>query len=145
MMQNLGPGSLIKVVAGVIEKGGKVLIARRRNEGIFGGLWEFPGGKLEDDEDPVRGLERELAEELGVQTRVEDFLCLVSYRNPTLNMSLLAYMVAHVSGEFKPVDHDEVCWVAPAELDESVFGEPDREIVRRIIARAKSQRRGGKN
>ena len=119
-----------KVVAAVIERDGKILVARRRKDIRFGGLWEFPGGKLEAGEDPERGLERELREEFNVQTRVEGLLTSVPYHSPTLSIELLAYKVVHVSGEFRPVDHDEIRWVEPAGLDESAFTEPDRPVVR---------------
>lgn len=121
---------LPKVVAAVIERDGKILVARRRKDIRFGGLWEFPGGKLEAGEDPEKGLERELAEEFSVQTRVEGLLISVPYHSPTLSLELLAYKVVYVSGEFRPVDHDEIRWVEPAGLDESAFTEPDRPIVR---------------
>ncbi len=142
MIKNLGPDSLTKVMAAVIEMDGKVLIARRRKAGCFGGLWEFPGGKLQDGEDPERGLEREIMEELGVRTRVEEFLCSVPYRSPALSIELLAYRVVKISGEFKLVDHDEVRWAEPAQLDESLFSEPDRTVVRLLISRAKKPKPG---
>ena len=135
-MKNHRPDSLVKVMAAVIEKDGKVLTARRRKGGLFGGLWEFPGGKLKDGEDPARGLERELAEELEIRIRAEEFLCSVPYRSPALSIELLAYRAIHISGEFNPIDHDEIRWVEPSGLDESVFAEPDRPIVRLLISRA---------
>jgi 8-oxo-dGTP diphosphatase len=126
--------ALPKVVAAIIERDGKVLVARRREDIRFGGLWEFPGGKLEDGEDPESGLERELAEEFGIQVRIEGFFCSVPYRGQLLSIELLAYTVAHVSGELSPIDHDEIRWVEPAGLDESAFTEPDRPVVRLLKA-----------
>ncbi|MGA2360992.1 MAG: NUDIX domain-containing protein [Candidatus Aminicenantales bacterium] len=134
MKKKNGMEALPKVVAAIIERDGKVLVARRRKDIRFGGLWEFPGGKLEDGEDPESGLERELLEELGIQVRIEGFFCSVPYRGPVLSIELLAYTVAHVSGELNPTDHDEVRWVEPAGLDESAFTEPDRPVVRLLKA-----------
>ena len=68
-----------KVTAAVIERDGKVLCARRKPGLVAGGLWEFPGGKLEDGEAPELGLRRELEEELGVEARIGDFLCSVPF------------------------------------------------------------------
>jgi 8-oxo-dGTP diphosphatase len=133
--------TLRQVVAAVIEKEGKVLVARRRKDIRFGGLWEFPGGKLEDGEEPGRGLERELAEEFGVQTRTEEFLLSVPYHGASLSIELLAYKVCHVSGKFQPVDHDEIRWVDPAGMDESAFTAPDRPVVR--FLRGKGLSSGG--
>lgn len=121
---------LPKVVAAVVERDGKILVARRRKDIRFGGLWEFPGGKLEAGENPEKGLERELAEEFRVQVRVEGLLISIPFHSPTLSIELLAYKAVHVSGEFCPVDHDEIRWVEPAGLDESAFTEPDRPVVR---------------
>ncbi len=128
---------LRKVVAAVIERDGKVLAARRRKGIRFGGLWEFPGGKLEDGETPEEGLERELGEEFGVRTRAVEFLLSVPHRGPSLAIELLVYRVHLVSGEFRPVDHDELRWVDPAGADESFFSPPDRPVVRflRTLAR----------
>jgi len=125
--------SLTKVVAAVIERDGKVLIARRRQGVGFNGLWEFPGGKLKDGENPKKGLEREIAEELGVCIRVGDFLNSVPYRSPALSIELLAYRAVLISGEFKLTDHDEIRWVEPSELEESAFSEPDRPIIHLLM------------
>jgi len=132
-----------RVVAAVIEKDGNVLVARRRPGLSSGGFWEFPGGKLEEEEDPARGLERELAEEFGIRTRVEEFLCSVPPAGRPPSIELLAYRVVHVSGEFVPTDHDEIRWVDPAGLDESAFTEPDRPVVR--LLKSGGAETGGEN
>lgn len=143
MKKKAGTEDLPKVVAAIIERDGKVLVARRRKGIRFGGFWEFPGGKLKDGEDPETGLERELAEELGIQMRVEGFFCSVPYRAPALSIELLAYRAALVSGELSPTDHDEIRWVEPAGLDESAFTEPDRPVVRYLKAGDEAQGPGG--
>jgi 8-oxo-dGTP diphosphatase len=130
MKKTAGALPLPKVTAAILQKDAKVLVARRRKDIRFGGLWEFPGGKLEDGEDPAKGLEREIEEEFGVQIQVGDLLCAVPYWSPSLSIELLAYRAAYVSGDFHPVDHDEIRWLAPAEMDESTFTEPDRPVVR---------------
>jgi 8-oxo-dGTP diphosphatase len=133
-MKKPGSNTLTKVTAAVIEKDGKVLIARRREETGSGGLWEFPGGMLEDGETPEKGLEREIAEELGVHIRVGELLQSVPYRSPALSIELLAYRAVLVSGEFKLTDHDEIRWAEPSELEESDFSKPDRPIIRLLIS-----------
>ncbi len=129
--------TLTKITAAVIEREGKVLIARRRREIGFGGIWEFPGGKVEDGETPEKSLEREIAEELGVRIRVGKFLRSVTYRSPALSIKLLAYRASIASGEFMLTDHDEVRWVEPSELEESGFSEPDRPIVRLLVSESR--------
>jgi 8-oxo-dGTP diphosphatase len=135
-MKKPGLHSLTKVTAAVIERNGKVLIARRRKEVGDSGFWEFPGGKLEDGETPEKGLEREIAEELGVRIRVGELLRSVFYRSPALSIELLAYRAILLSDEFKLTDHDEIRWAEPSELEESAFSEPDRPIVRLLVSRS---------
>jgi mutator protein MutT len=136
-MKKAGSNSLKKVVAAVIERDGKVLIARRRQEAGSGGLWEFPGGQLENGETPDTGLEREIAEELGVQIRVGELLRSVTYRSPKLSIELLPYRANIVSGEFKLTDHDEIRWLIPSQLEEAEFTGPDRPIVRQLKSKSK--------
>jgi 8-oxo-dGTP diphosphatase len=117
-----------KVTAAVIEKEGRVLIARRRADDRFGGLWEFPGGKLEPGEEPRDGLRRELREELGVETSIGPFLGSFPYSSPGLSIELLAFRVSIDGGDPSRLDHDEILWVLPAALTDYAFTEPDRPL-----------------
>lgn len=145
MGQKNGPvGDLFKVTAAVIEREGRVLVARRRKGDRFGGLWEFPGGKLEPGEEPEEGLERELVEELGVRSRVGAFVCSVPFRSPVLNIELLVYRVELLSDDLRPQDHDETRWLAPGEMVESDFSEPDRPVVRLLAAETGGPERAGR-
>lgn len=125
-----------KVTAAVIERDGKVLCARRRPGLAAEGLWEFPGGKLEDGEDARRGLERELREELGVEARVGEFLCAVPFSGAAASFELLVFRAELLDGEFRLTDHDEIRWLAPAEMEEALFSKPDRPVVRKLAAGA---------
>jgi len=124
-----------KVTAAVIEKDGKVLIARRKPGMTAGRLWEFPGGKLAAGESPERGLERELEEELGVRSRVGALLCTVPFSGPVAAMELLVFRTELLSESFRLADHDEIRWQAPGDMDEALFSEPDRPVVRMLAAR----------
>lgn len=121
-----------KVLAAVLEKNGKVLVARRRKGDRFEGLWEFPGGKLEKGETPEACLRRELAEELGVEVRVGDFLGSTKYTSAALSIELLAYEVVHLSGEFCLHDHEEMRWVRPRDLSRYRLTEPDAALLARL-------------
>ncbi len=105
-----------QVTAAVIEKDGKILLARRKQGDVLAGKWEFPGGKLEPGETPEQCLRRELMEELGVDTKIGAFICASKFEYKHLPIELLAYRVEHLSGEFKLSDHDRLAWVAPADL-----------------------------
>jgi 8-oxo-dGTP diphosphatase len=124
-----------KVAAAVIERDGKILVARRKLGLTAGGFWEFPGGKVEEGEAADRCLERELAEELGVRTRVGDFLCSVPFAGPLMAFELVVYRTELLSDGFRLTDHDEVRWLAPSDMDEAAFSEPDRPVVRMLAAR----------
>lgn len=123
------------VTAAVVERDGKVLVARRRKGLIAEGLWEFPGGKLEEGEDPRRGLERELAEELGVESRAGAHLCTVPFSGPLNSFDLVVFRAEILSDDLRLTDHDRIAWLAPGDLDESLFSKPDRPVVRLLAGR----------
>lgn len=119
---------MIKVTAALIEKDGKFLIARRRRGEHLEFKWEFPGGKIEDDETPEECLARELAEEFGIKVAVKDFICSSKYVYSHIAIDLLAYRVEYVSGEFRLSDHDQIQWVSPDELAYYDLAEADKPV-----------------
>jgi 8-oxo-dGTP diphosphatase len=123
------------VTAAVIERDGKVLVARRKAGLIAGGLWEFPGGKLEEGEEPRRGLERELREELGVEAKAGELVCSVPFDGTLRSFELVVFRTELLSYDFAPTDHDEIRWIEPRLMDESVFSKPDRPVVRLLAGR----------
>ncbi|OPY75812.1 MAG: CTP pyrophosphohydrolase [Syntrophorhabdus sp. PtaU1.Bin153] len=125
------------VAAAVIEKDGRVLIAKRRQGSKLAGKWEFPGGKLEEGETPKQCLERELREELAVIAEVGDFICSSEYSyTPDWTIRLLAYRTTVISGIFNLNDHEEIRWVKPVDLVNYDFPEADKPIVERLIKEA---------
>ena len=108
----------IRVVAAVVEREGLYLITQRRAEAVLGGLWEFPGGKVEPDETPQMALVRELEEELGIRT-YESCLAPVTFASEPLGDSdllLLLYVCRKWSGV--PTLHHaaDMRWVKPVEM-----------------------------
>lgn len=122
----------VKVVAAVIEKDGRVLIAKRRQGERLAGKWEFPGGKIDPGETAEQALKRELHEELDIETEVSDFICSSCYDYEHLSVELLAYRVLYISGDITPHVHDEVRWVLPEDLCAYDFPAANDEIVRRL-------------
>ena len=108
---------MIKVVAALIEKDGKVLIAKRLtgDTNVFG-KWEFPGGKVELNEDEFDAIEREIFEEFELKIKANNFLInnICEYPNKTVDLRL--YSCDYISGEFKLHDHSEIAWVDKNEL-----------------------------
>ena len=118
------------VTAAVVERDGKILVARRKKGLVAEGLWEFPGGKLEAGEEPGPGLERELREELGVTARAGGFICSVPFSGKFSSFELVVFRAELVSDAFRLTDHDAVRWLEPSEMVEAEFSSPDRPVVR---------------
>lgn len=127
--------AVVVVTAAVVEKDGRVLVARRKAGLIAAGLWEFPGGKLEAGEDPRRGLEREIREELGVPARAGELICSVPFEGALRSFELVVFRTELLSDDFVMTDHDEIRWLEPGRMDESVFSKPDRPVVRLLAGR----------
>ncbi len=130
------PDDPVPVVAAVIRgDDGRVLLARRPPGGPHGGLWEFPGGKVEPGEAPEAALVREIREELGVEVAVEGRICTVEHRYPHLAIRMTAYGCRLASGEPRPLGCQAFAWVDPRDLLSYPMPEADRPVARRVMAR----------
>ena len=103
---------MITVVAALIKKDGKVLIAKRStgDENVFG-KWEFPGGKVELNEDEFHAIEREIFEEFELQIKAKEFIINNICEYPTKTVDLRLYSCDYISGEFKLHDHSKIAWI----------------------------------
>jgi 8-oxo-dGTP diphosphatase len=124
----------LRVLAAIICRNERLLIARRKKGDRFEGLWEFPGGKLEPGEKPEECLAREMKEEFGVEVRVGDFLGSICYISSSLSVELSAYAAVHISGAFHLYDHDEIRWVTTDECRNCALTEPDRILLDKLAA-----------
>jgi 8-oxo-dGTP diphosphatase len=108
---------MIKVVAALIMRDNKVLIARRStgDENVMG-KWEFPGGKVEQGEDEAHAIEREIEEEFELKIKANKFLINNVCIYPTKTVDLRLYDCEYISGDFKLHDHSEYKWVSKDEL-----------------------------
>lgn len=125
---------MIAVVAGVVRRGERLLLCQRPEGKRFGMLWEFPGGKIEAGESPEAALERELREELRVETRtgrVLDALRLDDRNGGDL--LLLFYESAIVSGEPQAVECRALAWALPEEVAGYDLAPADRRFARRHL------------
>src|SRR4051812_38195296 len=112
-----GVSDRIHVVAGVLRDAlGRVLIAQRPAGKHLAGLWEFPGGKCERDEDPHDALRRELHEELGVTAGAAQQLIAVPWRYAEKSICLDVYSVAEYRGEPHGREAQALRWATPQEL-----------------------------
>lgn len=108
---------MIKVVAALIENDNKVLLARRSTGDInVFGKWEFPGGKVEQDENEFKAIEREIKEEFELTIKAREFITNNVCEYPAKVVDLRLYKCDYVSGEFNLHDHSEYKWVDKEEL-----------------------------
>lgn len=134
VMSSRPPVPLWTVTAAVIWRADRVLIARRPSRGLLGGLWEFPGGKLEPGETLPEGLRREIAEELTVEVAVGAELGVYRHAYTHFKVVLHAFACTLVTGEPQPQVASELCWALPAELPDFPMGKIDRQIAHRLLA-----------
>lgn len=104
----------VRVVAAVIERGTKVLVCRRPEHKRHGGLWEFPGGKVESGEDDLAALTRELDEELAVE--VVSISAEVFRKDDSGSHFTIVFIPTVIAGEPRALEHDEVLWADEAAL-----------------------------
>ena len=125
--------NLIRVTAAIIEKDGKILIAKRKTgDKLFAGLWEFPGGKVEEGEIPEECMARELKEELEIEVEVVELITSNKHKYPHGIFELLAYRVKHISGEMVLNDHEEIKWVTADEMSNYEFPPADLPIIKEL-------------
>lgn len=119
----------ILVAAAVIRREGKILIAQRPLDKHQGGLWEFPGGKVEDGEPVRQALVRELEEELGITATTARPLIRITHDYPDKSVCLDVWEVSDFSGEAHGREGQPIRWVRPAELDSYEFPAANQPII----------------
>ena len=125
---------IIRVTAAIIELDDKILIAKRKSEDdIFGGFWEFPGGKIEDGETPEECMARELMEELEIEVEVGTLITSNKHRYPNGIFELLAYRVQHICGNIVLNDHDKIKWITIDEISSFEFPPANTPIINYLI------------
>lgn len=124
----------IWVAAGVLLKGERVLLAQRHADDTLGGLWEFPGGKIEPGEAPREALRRELREELGIDVRVGEVLELCFERGPGPAIALVFFAVHLREDSPQPtaVDVADWRWVLPQDIVDEELTPGDRIMADRL-------------
>ena len=110
----------------------QILIDRRRPEGLLGGMWEFPGGKIEPGETVEGCVRREIQEELGIEVSVGDRLITVEHAYTHFRVTLHVHHCQYVSGEPRPIECDEIRWVSVDELDDYPFPKANTRIIEAI-------------
>lgn len=123
-------GQVVHVMVAVVQNPeGEILLALRPKNAHQGGLWEFPGGKLEPDETPAQGLIRELREELAIEPLASEPLTRISHDYGDKAVLLDVYRVDAYSGEPCGNEGQQIRWVAPKDLSDYDFPEANRSII----------------
>ncbi|MEJ8546962.1 8-oxo-dGTP diphosphatase MutT [Brevibacillus borstelensis] len=124
---------MIEVAAAIIgNEQGQVLIARRKKGKSQEGMWEFPGGKIEEGESVEACLKRELLEEMNIEIDPYELFGVNDHRYGSTPIRLTAYKAKYAGGEIVLTDHDEFRWVHPSELQEYSFAPADLKFVQML-------------
>jgi len=124
----------IIVTAGLIMEERKVLVAQRKEGSSQGLLWEFPGGKVEEGEEPRQALRRELEEELGIEVKVGRMVEALLHFYPEYPVLLLAYHCRIEKGVPKPLGCHECRWVNLEELKGLPMAQADEPVRRHLCS-----------
>jgi 8-oxo-dGTP diphosphatase len=124
-----------RVVAALITRDGKLLVCQRTRHQTMPLKWEFPGGKIEEGEQPRDALRRELDEELGIQATIGDELARIQHEYPNGGMvELRFYIVREYKGELENRIFKEIQWAVPKDLPKFDFLEADLTLVKDLAS-----------
>ncbi len=131
----------VHVATGIVKNHkDEFLIAKRREGTHLAGRWEFPGGKVEDNEPVLEALLREMHEELGIHIKLAIPFCTVNhyYADKDKHVMLDFHMVAEYSGEPFGKEGQEVCWTPRQELHTYDFPEANHEVLALLVKQQSS-------
>ena len=121
----------VHVVAAIIIDGDKIL-ATQRGDGEFKGGWEFPGGKIEENEDSKEALKREIKEELGIDITVHDLFDIVSYYYPNFHLNMQCYICEIKQGDITLHEHLAYKWLTIDTLNSVTWLPADVGLIEKI-------------
>jgi 8-oxo-dGTP diphosphatase len=123
---------MLIVVAGLVYRGDELLIAQRPAGKHSELKWEFPGGKVEENEDPRDTLVREVKEELDIEVKVERIADVIFHRYPDRAVLLLFYVCHYASGVTRALDAADFAWVKPSQLLNYDFIAADMDLIQQL-------------
>lgn len=125
---------IVEVVAALISEGDRFMICQRPAHKARGLLWEFVGGKVEPGESKQAALIRECREELAVELRVGRLFMDVTHEYPDITVHLSLFHGEIVAGTPQKIEHCDIQWITPSEIENYDFCPADVEILERITA-----------
>jgi len=136
MLPNRGPKKElenIEVAIAVIRRGDEVFIQKRPSAGLMGGLWEFPGGKIQVGEQPMQALEREIGEEMGIRIHQIKPLKVIRHAYTRFKVDLHCFEAEYADGEIQLRAASEGRWVHKDSLADYPFPAANRRLIDDII------------
>ncbi|HWQ46876.1 MAG TPA: A/G-specific adenine glycosylase [Longilinea sp.] len=127
------PVPTVQVTAAILFDHDRVLITRRPSKGLLGGLWEFPGGKIEPGETQAAAIQREIKEELGIEVQAGVLFGTYHHAYTHFKIELFALECKWISGVPKPLVADEIMWTSVNDLLKFPMGKVDRLISKQLI------------
>ena len=121
----------IEVVAAIIYKD-EAYFATQRGYGEFEGMWEFPGGKIEEGETAEFALKREIQEELGIDITIDNFLCTIEYDYPSFHLTMHCYLCGIKFGEIELREHKSARWLTIEILDSVKWLPADKDVIEKL-------------
>ena len=118
---------------GVIWNNNKILITKRKKNQLLGGLWEFPGGKIENHESIENCIIREIKEELDICIQVKNFIIKVKHQYSHFKITLHAYHCQYISGNIKCLEVDDWAWIKPDSFSDYPFPKANHYIFPEIL------------
>lgn len=122
----------------IFDDEGRMLIQRRPEDKMLGGLWEFPGGKHEEGETMAEACRREVREELGIEIEIDDLFERVSHAFTHFKITLHAYRCRIVAGAPEALEGQPIRWVPVPELDTFAFPRANRRLIEALNERAQN-------
>ena len=126
---------IVNVAVGVIKKNNAIFICKRADEQHQGGLWEFPGGKVEANESVFAALKRELTEEVGITIHSSSQLMVIEHDYGDKCVRLDIHVVSNFSGEAHGAEGQPSEWVNISELTHYDFPAANAEIIEKLQSR----------
>lgn len=122
------------VVAALIWDNGRFMICQRPERKSRAMLWEFVGGKVEKGESKEQALIRECREELAVTVRPHDVFCELDHEYPDITIHLTLFNAEIAEGVPQKLEHNDIRWITPSEIDGYAFCPADKDILEKIKA-----------
>jgi len=117
------------VVAAIIKKDNLYLIAQRNKNKYMGLTWEFPGGKVEPNENFHEALSREIQEELNIQINVHEKIAKEKYKDDEIDIILHYFLCSEKSGTIRLSEHEDIAWIETKDFDKYAFVEGDGNVL----------------